>query len=179
MSSDLFWPLLTFVDPRPQVLRHLLERVDCRLLFATHYHPLTKEFGSHPRVSLQHMACIFRQDGEKELVFLYKLAGGPCPESYGMQVALTAGIPPGVVASAAAAAARMKASTAETFRSSEARSTFSTLHEDWLRSLLAVSSAGGGDSPGDDASDTLLCLWHELRSFYTSQRPREEIRVNS
>ncbi|CAA6660836.1 unnamed protein product [Spirodela intermedia] len=138
------------------VLRHLLEQVDCRLLFATHYHPLTKEFASHPRVNLQHMAYIFRQDGEKELVFLYKLAAGPCPESYGMQVALTAGIPP----------RWMKASTTESFRSSEARSTFSTLHEVWLRTLLA------------DASDTLLCLWHELRSFCTSQRPQQEIRVN-
>ncbi|CAA7397194.1 unnamed protein product [Spirodela intermedia] len=162
------------------VLRHLLEQVDCRLLFATHYHPLTKEFASHPRVNLQHMAYIFRQDGEKELVFLYKLAAGPCPESYGMQVALTAGIPPEVVNSAAAAAARMKASTTESFRSSEARSTFSTLHEVWLRTLLAVSygGSGGGDPPDEDASDTLLCLWHELRSFYTSQRPQQEIRVN-
>ncbi|GJN32220.1 hypothetical protein PR202_gb20709 [Eleusine coracana subsp. coracana] len=42
------------------VFRHLVERVRCRLLFATHYHPLTKEFASHPHVSLQHMACMFK-----------------------------------------------------------------------------------------------------------------------
>uniref|UniRef100_A0A7N0V7I2 DNA mismatch repair proteins mutS family domain-containing protein n=1 Tax=Kalanchoe fedtschenkoi TaxID=63787 RepID=A0A7N0V7I2_KALFE len=36
------------------VFRHLVEKVNCRLLFATHYHPLTKEFASHPQVTLQH-----------------------------------------------------------------------------------------------------------------------------
>jgi DNA mismatch repair protein MSH6 len=35
----------------PQVFRHLIEKVWCRLLFSTHYHPLTKEFASHPRVA--------------------------------------------------------------------------------------------------------------------------------
>ncbi|XP_078439569.1 MUTS homolog 7 [Wolffia australiana] len=151
------------------VLRHLVERVDCRLLFATHYHPLTKEFGSHPRVSLQHMACLFRDDGDdkrKELVFLYKLAAGPCPASYGMQVALAAGVPPPVVAAAAVAAQRMQASTAASFRSSERRAAFSSLHEDALRTLLALSSAAAS---GDDvdASDTALCLWHELHTVYS------------
>uniref|UniRef100_A0A804MYX5 DNA mismatch repair proteins mutS family domain-containing protein n=1 Tax=Zea mays TaxID=4577 RepID=A0A804MYX5_MAIZE len=37
------------------VFRHLVERVRCRQLFATHYHSLTKEFASHPHVSLQVM----------------------------------------------------------------------------------------------------------------------------
>lgn len=31
------------------VLRHMAEAVDARLLFATHYHPLTAEFAAHPR----------------------------------------------------------------------------------------------------------------------------------
>lgn len=31
------------------VFRHLIGKVNCRLLFAAHYHPLTKEFASHPQ----------------------------------------------------------------------------------------------------------------------------------
>ncbi|KAI3923592.1 hypothetical protein MKW98_011222 [Papaver atlanticum] len=64
------------------VFRHLVEKVHCRLLFATHYHSLTKEFSSHPHVSLQHTACSFKPNTSKslfndqELVFLYRLTFG-------------------------------------------------------------------------------------------------------
>ncbi|KAG6516026.1 hypothetical protein ZIOFF_026473 [Zingiber officinale] len=152
------------------VFRHLLEKVCCRLLFATHYHPLTKEFGSHPHVSLQHMACSFHVgDGisspRNDLVFLYKLAPGACSESYGLQVALMAGLPKQVVEAAASAGQNIKQLISRNFKSSEARSEFSTLHEEWLKSLWDISkpSVSLGD---EDISDTLLCLWHELRSFY-------------
>ncbi|KAG7021280.1 DNA mismatch repair protein MSH7 [Cucurbita argyrosperma subsp. argyrosperma] len=47
---------------------HLIEKVNCRLLFATHYHPLTKEFASHPHVMLQHMACTFKGQELVELL---------------------------------------------------------------------------------------------------------------
>uniref|UniRef100_A0A061S473 Dna mismatch repair protein msh6-2 n=1 Tax=Tetraselmis sp. GSL018 TaxID=582737 RepID=A0A061S473_9CHLO len=40
------------------VLRHLVDTVDCRLLFATHYHGLTTEFEAHPGVELAHMAAL-------------------------------------------------------------------------------------------------------------------------
>ncbi|KAI7753199.1 hypothetical protein M8C21_012330, partial [Ambrosia artemisiifolia] len=90
------------------VFRHLVDKVNCRLLFATHYHPLTKEFASHPHVTLQHMACTFKPISDnltdQQLVFLYRLAAGACPKSYGMQVALMAGIPKKVVESATKAA---------------------------------------------------------------------------
>ncbi|KAJ4752225.1 DNA mismatch repair protein MutS [Rhynchospora pubera] len=150
------------------VFRHLVEKVCCRLLFATHYHPLTKEFASHPRVSLQHMACVFQAKGgnltdEKELIFLYRLTSGACPESYGLQVALMAGIPKQVVEAASEASQKMKVLMSENFKSSVGRSEFSTLHEDWLKAMLAVSGANRG-SWDEDASDTILCLWHEIRS---------------
>ncbi|KAE8682862.1 DNA mismatch repair protein MSH7 [Hibiscus syriacus] len=92
------------------VFRHLVEKVHCRLLFATHYHPLTKEFASHPHVTLQHMACSFQSTskGEQELVFLYRLTNGACPESYGMQVAMMAGIPKNVVEAASKAAQKLE-----------------------------------------------------------------------
>ena len=46
------------------VLKHISSKVDCRLLFATHYHPLTEEFGSNPRIRLGHMAAFVGSPGE-------------------------------------------------------------------------------------------------------------------
>ncbi|KAL6984822.1 DNA mismatch repair protein msh7 [Sarracenia purpurea var. burkii] len=155
------------------VFRHLVEKVNCRLLFATHYHPLTKEFGCHPHVMLQHMACTFNSKSGnssqviQELVFLYRLASGACPESYGMQVALMAGIPKRVVEIALGAGQAMKESIGKSFKSSERRSEFSTLHEEWLKTLLSVSRLGECDFDDDnDAFDTFFCLWHELKNSY-------------
>ncbi len=87
------------------VLRHLSARVDCRLLFATHYHPLTAEFGACARVALGHMAALVgappagaarpgplgsggsgNSSDERLITFLYQLRPGACPRSYGLQV---------------------------------------------------------------------------------------------
>ncbi|KAJ0540686.1 putative DNA mismatch repair protein MutS/MSH [Helianthus annuus] len=150
------------------VFRHLVDKVNCRLLFATHYHPLTKEFATHPHVTLQHMACTFKpvsdnsSSTDQRLIFLYRLAAGACPKSYGMQVALMAGIPKKVVEAATKAAEVMKTKIGVSFRSSERRSEFSTLHEDWLKTILTVSKADE-DGDEDDVFDTLFCLWHELK----------------
>ncbi|KAJ8568890.1 hypothetical protein K7X08_032587 [Anisodus acutangulus] len=150
------------------VFRHLVEMVNCRLLFATHYHPLTKEFASHPHVTLQHMACSFKLKSqsssptEQELVFLYRLTSGVCPEIYGMQVALMAGIPKTVVEYASSAGQVMKKMNRESFRSCERRANFSTLHEEWFKTLLEISD--GGFNNDNDLFDTLFCLWHELNA---------------
>ncbi|XP_004288695.1 PREDICTED: DNA mismatch repair protein MSH7 isoform X2 [Fragaria vesca subsp. vesca] len=154
------------------VFRHLVEKINCRLLFATHYHPLTREFASHPHVSLQHMACAFRSKSvsplkrDQELVFLYRLTSGACPESYGLQVAMMAGIPEKVVEAASKAGQVMKKSVGESFKSSEQRSEFSTLHEEWLKTLLTVSQAGNYND--EDSLDVLFCLQQELKCSYRS-----------
>jgi DNA mismatch repair protein MSH6 len=114
------------------------------------------------------MACVFQPKGgslsiEKELVFLYRLTHGACPESYGLQVALMAGIPEQVVDAASEASQRMKVLMSENFKSSEGRSEFSTLHEEWLKALLAMSGANR-ECLDEDAADIILCLWHEIRS---------------
>ncbi|CAN1829192.1 DNA mismatch repair protein MSH7 [Linum perenne] len=97
------------------VLRHLVEKVNCRLLFATHYHPDQ------------------------------------------------------VVESASRAAQVMHKSVGESFKLSELRFEFSSLHEEWVRSL--VNAARGVEMSDldfengyDDVYDTLVCLWHELKS---------------
>nr|KYP49318.1 DNA mismatch repair protein Msh6-2 [Cajanus cajan] len=156
------------------VFRHLIEKVNCRMLFATHYHPLTKEFGSHPRVTLQHMACAFKSKSDtysmrdQELVFLYRLASGACPESYGLQVALMAGIPEKTVNVASKASQHMKKSIGQSFSSSEQRSEFSTLHEEWLKTLVSISRIEDCSSIDEDVLDTLFCVWCELKTSFIS-----------
>lgn len=162
---------------RAQVFRHLIEKVNCRMLFATHYHPLTKEFASHPRVTMQHMACAFKSKSDtcsmrdQELVFLYRLAPGACPESYGLQVALMAGIPENTVNIASKASQQMKKSIGQSFRSSEQRSEFSTLHEEWLKTLVSISRIQDCNSL-DDVLDTLICVWYELKTSSVSANRR-------
>ena len=62
-------------------------RTACRGLFATHYHRLANEHATDPAVSIRHMGCAVqagRADGMPEFVtFLYTLADGACPKSYG------------------------------------------------------------------------------------------------
>ncbi|KAL6560884.1 Mismatch repair protein msh3 [Orobanche hederae] len=152
------------------VFRHLVESVNCRLLFATHYHPLTKEFAAHPHVKLQHMACSIDPETKAssqldcKLVFLYRLAAGACPESYGMQIALMAGIPGSVVEAASEAGQVMKKMVGESFKASKQRENFSTLHEEWLKALISISNTAEEDFD-NDAYDSLFCLWHELKRF--------------
>lgn len=102
---------------------------------------------------------------DQKLVFLYRLASGACPESYGMQIALMAGIPNSVIKAASKAGQVMKEIVGESFKSSEQRENFSTLHEEWLKALLSISKTKEIDFD-NDAFDSLFCLWHELkRSF--------------
>lgn len=117
------------------------------------------------------MACSFKSKsessrGEQELVFLYRLTDGACPESYGLQVAVMAGIPEHVVEAASKAGQVLKRSVGESFRSSEQRSEFSTLHEEWLKTLVNVSQVGNPKFDDADAYDTLFCLWHELKNSF-------------
>ncbi|KZV29596.1 cell division control protein 48 C isoform 1 [Dorcoceras hygrometricum] len=147
------------------VFRHLVETVCCRMLFATHYHALTKEFSGHPLVTLQHMACSFSSETKKELVFLYRLTSGACPESYGMQVALMGGIPVQVVESANKAAQIMKKKIGKSFELCEKRANFSTLHEEWLKCLVCMSNTKQISSDVD-SFDALFCLWHEVKSSF-------------
>lgn len=143
--------------------------MNCRLLFATHYHPLTKEFASHPHVLLQHMSCAMKPRSslgkDFDLVFLYRLASGACPSSYGLQVALMAGIPKQVVDAASTAGEVMKDMIGKSFKSSEQRSEFSTIHEQWLKTILSLSHCEES-SCDEDTYDTLFCLWYELKTSY-------------
>jgi DNA mismatch repair protein MutS len=68
-----------------------------RTLFATHYHELTQLEQSLAR--LKNYNVLVREEGG-HVVFLHRLAPGPCDRSYGIHVAQMAGMPEPVVARA-------------------------------------------------------------------------------
>jgi DNA mismatch repair protein MutS len=69
------------------VSEELLDAIQCRTLFATHYHELSSI--AHPRMANRSMDVL---DNEGELVFLRKLKDGAAPESYGLHAARLAGL---------------------------------------------------------------------------------------
>ncbi len=73
---------------------HNEPRLQCRTLFATHYHELTDLAELLPRVCNYHMAAV-EKDGH--VVFLYELRRGGADRSYGIHVAELAGIPRPVI----------------------------------------------------------------------------------
>ncbi len=76
---------------------HNNPRLNCRTLFATHYHELTELTNILPRVDNFNVAVA--EQGE-DIVFLHKVLPGGADQSYGVHVARLAGIPSSVVARA-------------------------------------------------------------------------------
>eukprot|EP00088_Acartia_fossae_P070151 TRINITY_DN931_c0_g1_i2.p1 TRINITY_DN931_c0_g1~~TRINITY_DN931_c0_g1_i2.p1 ORF type:complete len:1250 (+),score=371.12 TRINITY_DN931_c0_g1_i2:534-3752(+) len=77
-----------------------LAKRECRTLFATHYHTLTKDLGKN--VHSAHMACMVENEGHEDITqetitFLYKLVDGPCPKSHGFNAAKLAGLPDSII----------------------------------------------------------------------------------
>lgn len=81
------------------VLEDLVKRVRCNVLFATHYHPISREAAKAPDVAPFHMAAGVTE-GTTEMTFLYKFLPGLCPSSHGHHVAKLAGLPAQVLADA-------------------------------------------------------------------------------
>ncbi len=71
--------------------------LNCRALFATHYHELTELPNILPRCANYSIAVSER--GE-DIVFLHRVVPGGADQSYGVHVARLAGMPPSVVARA-------------------------------------------------------------------------------
>ena len=86
------------------VMQHLMNKVGCLTLFATHYHAIALENEGNKAAMTCHMACQVNgedpsaeqrssKDDIPDVTFLYKLRHGICPNSYGVSVAKLAGIP--------------------------------------------------------------------------------------
>jgi DNA mismatch repair protein MutS len=76
-----------------------------RTMFATHYHELTELESRMPRV--HNVNVMVREEGDG-VVFLHRLAYGPCDRSYGIHVAQMAGMPGPVVRRAREILARLE-----------------------------------------------------------------------
>ncbi len=76
------------------VTEDICNRIQCRTLFATHYHQLVGLEGDIEILKNIHVQ-VSHVDGK--LKFLHTIADGPCDESYGIQVAALAGLPRSVV----------------------------------------------------------------------------------
>jgi DNA mismatch repair protein MutS len=83
----------------------------CRCLFATHYHELTRLAEKLDALSLHHVRA---REWKGDLVLLHELSEGPADRSYGLAVARLAGVPPAVLARAGEVLARLEAGKAKT-----------------------------------------------------------------
>jgi len=79
------------------VCEDLTDRVRARTLFATHYHGLAESVGVLPGVGVV-SAAVAEEDGT--VTFLHRITPGASGKSYGLHVAMLAGLPGAVVARA-------------------------------------------------------------------------------
>ena len=76
------------------VIENIHNKINCKTLFATHYHELTKLSKTLKKLSLFSLEA---KEFNEEIIFLYNLMPGSANKSYGLQVAKLAGIPSDVV----------------------------------------------------------------------------------
>ena len=76
------------------VAEHLHDEVQCRTLFATHYHELCALSDSKPAVSNYNVAV---REWNDDIIFLRKILPGQADKSYGIQVARLAGLPKPII----------------------------------------------------------------------------------
>lgn len=88
---------------------HNHERTRPKTLFATHYHELTELEGILPRVKNYSVAV--HQRG-KEVIFLRRIVRGGADQSYGIEVARLAGLPPSLIERAREILAQLEAAEA-------------------------------------------------------------------
>jgi DNA mismatch repair protein MutS len=88
------------------IARHLIETSRSFTLFATHYFELTQLPEQHPSAANVHLSAVEHKDS---IVFLHAVQEGPASQSYGLQVAQLAGVPPGVIRAARKHLARLEA----------------------------------------------------------------------
>ncbi len=76
------------------VTESLYHKNQCRTLFATHYHELTRLADQLPK-----MACLTMriEEWQGKVIFLHQVVSGCADKSYGIHVAALAGLPPHVI----------------------------------------------------------------------------------
>jgi DNA mismatch repair protein MutS len=87
------------------IARHLIDTSRSFTLFATHYFELTQLPETHPSAVNVHLSAVEHKDS---IVFLHAVQDGPASQSYGLQVAQLAGVPPAVIRAARKHLARLE-----------------------------------------------------------------------
>tara|TARA_Y100001980_G_C14486350_1_gene264035 strand:- start:402 stop:1064 length:663 start_codon:yes stop_codon:yes gene_type:complete len=72
------------------IIEKLHNDLNCKTLFATHYHELTTLERSLKKLSLKTLEA---KEFNDEIIFLYNLVNGSANKSYGLEVAKLAGVP--------------------------------------------------------------------------------------
>ena len=88
------------------VVEAMHDQVQCRTLFATHYHELTRLAERLDCLSLHHVRA---REWKGDLVLLHEVVEGAADRSYGIAVAKLAGLPPKVVARAKSVLTKLEA----------------------------------------------------------------------
>jgi DNA mismatch repair protein MutS len=88
------------------IARHLIDTSRSFTLFATHYFELTQLPEQNPSAVNVHLSAVEHKDS---IVFLHAVQDGPASQSYGLQVAQLAGVPPAVIRAARKHLARLEA----------------------------------------------------------------------
>ena len=88
------------------VVEAMHDQMQCRTLFATHYHELTRLAGRLDCLSLHHVRA---REWKGDLVLLHEVAEGAADRSYGIAVAQLAGLPAKTVARARSVLAKLEA----------------------------------------------------------------------
>ena len=79
------------------IVEYIIEKIQARTLFATHYHELNQLKESYPQSILNLRVQV---DEGKEIIFLHKIQPGVSDRSYGIHVAKLAGMPKEVLSRA-------------------------------------------------------------------------------
>ena len=88
------------------VLEAVHDDLQCRCLFATHYHELV---ALKDRLRSLATACVTAREWKGDLVFLHEVRPGAADKSYGLAVARLAGVPAPVLSRARSVLARLEA----------------------------------------------------------------------
>jgi DNA mismatch repair protein MutS len=76
------------------IAEHVVSTIECKTLFATHYHQLSELDESYQRVKNFHLTA---KERNGKLMLLYKLQEGSTDHSFGISVAKMAGVPHNVI----------------------------------------------------------------------------------